>query len=94
MNPHIPGVLRQLDMRCIGWNKSVGDAGNRRQEKFSKLPKLAQPGNIILLHDCLPKPELKKEFLENLENLFRAIKEKGLQPVSIGKLLNVSEYQT
>jgi peptidoglycan/xylan/chitin deacetylase (PgdA/CDA1 family) len=94
MNPHIPGVLRQLDMRCIGWNKSVGDAGNRRQEKFSKLPKLAQPGNIILLHDCLPNPELKKEFLENLENLFRAIKEKGLQPVSIGKLLNVSEYQT
>jgi peptidoglycan/xylan/chitin deacetylase (PgdA/CDA1 family) len=93
MNPHVPGVLKQLRMQCIGWNKSVRDAGNRRQKRFSLIPQLAQPGSIILLHDCLPKPELKKEFLDRLEKLFRAIKEKGLRPVGVGELLNIKAYE-
>jgi peptidoglycan-N-acetylglucosamine deacetylase len=94
INPHVPGVLKQLNMHCIGWNKSARDAGNRRQKRFSLMPQLAQPGSIILLHDCLPKPEFKKEFLKNLEILFQAIKEKDLRPVGVGELLNMSEYQT
>jgi peptidoglycan/xylan/chitin deacetylase (PgdA/CDA1 family) len=93
MNPHVPGVLKQLNMQCIGWNKSVKDAGNRRQKRFTVFPKLAQPGSIILLHDCLPKPELKKEFLDNLEKLFQIIKEKGLRPVGVGDLFNFNEYE-
>ena len=93
MNSHIPGVLRQLKMYCIGWNKSARDAGNRRRGKLSKLTQLAQPGCIILLHDCLPKPEFKKEFLENLENLFQVIKGKGLKAVGVGELLNIKAYE-
>jgi hypothetical protein len=80
-------------MQCIGWNKSVKDAGNRRQKRVTVFPKLAQPGSIILLHDCLPKPELKKEFLDNLEKLFQIIKEKGLRPVGVGDLFNFNEYE-
>ena len=93
MNPHIPGVLRQLGMHCIGWNKSAKDAGNRRQKRFKFIPRLARPGGIILLHDCLPKPELKSGFLLQVEKLFQAIKERGLKPVGIGELLGISEYE-
>lgn len=93
MNPHVPDVLKQLHMHCIGWDKSASDAGNRRKKRISLIPQLAQPGSIILLHDCLPKPELKMEFLEHLEKLFQAIKEKGLQPVSVGELFNIKVYE-
>lgn len=93
MNPHIPNVLKQLNMHCIGWNKSACDAGNRRQRQFNAIPHLAQPGSIILLHDCLPKPELKKEFLEHLEKLFRVIQERGLRPVGVGELLDLKVYE-
>jgi peptidoglycan/xylan/chitin deacetylase (PgdA/CDA1 family) len=93
MNPHIPGVLRQLGMHCIGWSRSAKDAGNRRQKRFNFIPQLAQPGSIILVHDCLPKPELKSGFLLQLEKLFQAIKEGGLKPVGIGELSGISEYQ-
>ena len=93
MNPHVPGVLRQLNMHCIGWNKSVKDAGNRRQKRFAMIPNLAQPGSIILLHDCLTKAEFKMKFLQQLENLFQAIKEKGLRAVGVGELLNIKAYE-
>lgn len=93
MNPHIPGALLQLGMHCIGWSRSAKDAGNRRQKRFKLIPKLAQPGGIILLHDCLPKPELKSGFLLQVEKLFQTIKERGLKPVGVGELLGISEYE-
>jgi Predicted xylanase/chitin deacetylase len=93
MNPHVPGALKQLHMHCIGWNKSVRDAGNRRQKRFTLIPQLARPGSIVLLHDCLPRPELKKEFLEQLEKLLQAIKENGLRPAGVGELLDLKVYE-
>jgi Predicted xylanase/chitin deacetylase len=93
INPHVPGVLKQLNMQCIGWNKSVRDAGNRRGKRFKVIPKLAQPGSIILLHDCLPKQKLKMDFLEHLEKLLQAIKKKGLRAVGVGELLDLKVYE-
>ncbi len=92
MNPHVRGVLSRLTMTCVGWSASARDAGNRRTKKLYKLHTLAQPGTIILLHDCLPKPENKQVFLEQLERLLRTIQEKGLQPVGVDELLNVRAY--
>jgi len=44
MNPHVPGVLKQLRMHCIGWNKSIRDAGNRRQKTIYTIPQISATG--------------------------------------------------
>jgi peptidoglycan-N-acetylglucosamine deacetylase len=92
MNPHVLGVVSRLNMTCVGWSASARDAGNRRTKKLYTLHTLAQPGNIILLHDCLPKPENKRVFLEHLERLLIAIRKKGLRPIGVDELLNVKAY--
>ena len=63
MNPHVPGVLKKFNMRCIGWSKSAGEAGNRRLAKINKISTLAGAGEVILLHDTLPNPEYKQASL-------------------------------
>jgi len=92
MNPHVPIALTRLNMTCIGWNRRVRDAGNRRIKTLVGLPALAKPGSVILLHDCLPKPEMKPVFLAQLEKLLQTIKEKGLEPVRVDELFEVKAY--
>jgi len=92
MNPHVPLALMRLRMTCIGWNRRVGDAGNRRRKTLYDIPKLAKPGSVVLLHDCLPKPENKTVFLEQLELLLKALRKRGLKPVGVDELLDIRAY--
>ena len=92
MNPHVPGVLKKLNMSCIGWSKSAGDAGNRRSSKISKINTLAGEGEVILLHDTLPNPGYKQEVLSQLDKLCISIKSKKFEPVGVEEMFDIQAY--
>ena len=92
MNPHVPIALSRLNMSCVGWSKRLFDSGNKRLKKLYGMPALARPGAVILLHDCLPRPEHKKIFLEQFEKLLLAIRKQGLQAVGVDELLGLKAY--
>jgi peptidoglycan-N-acetylglucosamine deacetylase len=93
MNPHVPIALARLNMECIGWSERLRDSGNRRLQHLSKMPALAKPGALIMLHDCLPMPEHKLIFLEHFEKLLKAIRERGFEAVGVDKLLGLKAYE-
>ena len=93
MNPHVPGVLKKLNMYCIGWSKSAGDAGNRKISKICKINTLAGEGEVILLHDTLPNPEYKQKILNQLDKLCISIKTKKFEPVSIEEMFDIQAYK-
>jgi len=92
LNPHIIKALKRLGMSCIGWSERVRDSGNRRKNRIFLLYKMAKPGSVILLHDCLPVPDNKPVFLEQLEKLFISIREKGLNPVGLDEMFSIRAY--
>jgi len=91
-NPHTFKALRTLGLHCIGWSRSAGDAGNRRTRGIEKISKLAGPGEVLLLHDSLPKPDLKETILGRIENLCADIKARNLQPVTVNMLFGIETY--
>ena len=92
-NPHLRTALEELGMSCIGWNRSIGDAGNRFAGTFKRIPDLARPGSIILLHDCLPDPAKRDLFLQHLRLLFTSMKKQKLSGVTVSTLLNIPPYR-
>jgi hypothetical protein len=80
-------------MKCIGWNASANDKGNRDQKAFSRIPSLAIAGNVIMLHDILPRKELKTAFLSNLRRLFENIKSRNLNTLSIDRFFSIPAYR-
>jgi peptidoglycan/xylan/chitin deacetylase (PgdA/CDA1 family) len=93
-NPHLGGALSALGMKCIGWNKSVKDAGNRRSRRIAAISKLRiRPGDVVLLHDCLPIADRKQEFLSPLESLFAKMRDSGLTSVGINELFDITAYK-
>ncbi len=91
-NPHLNTALKKLNMECIGWSGSVRDGGNRFPKTFHLIPELARPGSVILLHDTVPVPEYKSDFLIQLENLFISIQEKKLRTASLQSLFSLQPY--
>jgi peptidoglycan-N-acetylglucosamine deacetylase len=92
MNPHTPIALARLNMVCVGWSERLHDSGNRRLQHLSKMPALAKPGALIMLHDCLPMPEHKLIFLGHFEKLLKTIREKGLDMVGADELTGLNAY--
>jgi peptidoglycan/xylan/chitin deacetylase (PgdA/CDA1 family) len=93
MNPHVPKAIKILGMTIIGWSKSAKDMGNRNAQNIKKIGQLAHPGDIVMMHDCLPKPELKKEILEAIKKLCASIQQQGLRAVTIDELFGLDPYE-
>jgi peptidoglycan/xylan/chitin deacetylase (PgdA/CDA1 family) len=93
MNPHTLNALKKLGMQCVGWSKSVKDAGNRRLNRVKHIHTLAQPDEVILLHDILPKPEFKDEILNKIEKLCMRIKERNLKAVGVDEMFGIKAYE-
>lgn len=93
MNPHTLKTLNKLNMQCIGWSKSVNEAGNRRIDKIKRIKNLTGSGEVILLHDILPIPEYKQEILHQIEELCASIKAQKLEPVGIDELFGIQAYE-
>ncbi len=92
-NPHLFPVLRELGMHCVLWSRSAWDAGNRNSAHIRRLETLPEGGAIILLHDALPRPELKTEVLEHLGLLFGEIRRRKLLPGRLDELLGIPTWR-
>ncbi len=93
MNPHTLKALRKLDMECIGWSRSAGDAGNRRLNKIRHIKSLAGPGQVVMMHDCLPKPQYKTEIINQIEKLCISLKEQDLEAVTVDEMFGLQAYK-
>lgn len=93
LNPHTLKVMKKLGMYCIGWTKSAGEAGNQRKTRISRISTLAKRGEVVLLHDVLPKPALKQEILLQLNQFCANIKQKELFPVDIATFFSLPAYE-
>jgi peptidoglycan-N-acetylglucosamine deacetylase len=92
-NPHLGTALSRLSMYCIGWSKSAREGGNRRIRNIRAIAGLARAGEVVLLHDCLPKPEYKQEYLARLEKLLEDIKAKRLATIGIDEMFDIPAYE-
>lgn len=92
-NPDSGKALARLEMDCVGWSRSVRDAGNRRRNALTRIPALVGPGEIILLHDILPVPENKDLLLGQIDALCASIASSGLRAVSVDELLRLPAYE-
>jgi peptidoglycan/xylan/chitin deacetylase (PgdA/CDA1 family) len=92
-NAHLFRALRRQRMTCICWNSAGRDAGNRRLAGIAKIGGLAHPGAIIVLHDVLPRPELKDMVLGQLRLLADDIAFQQLVPGRLDELLGIDACQ-
>jgi peptidoglycan/xylan/chitin deacetylase (PgdA/CDA1 family) len=94
-NPHLGTALSRLSMHCIGWSRSVRDGGNRSINNIRRIAGLSvKAGNVILLHDNLPRPQYKQEYLSQLEKLLENVKTKGLGTIGIDEMFDIPAYET
>jgi peptidoglycan/xylan/chitin deacetylase (PgdA/CDA1 family) len=81
-NPNIYRGLKGLNMRTIGWSIRSFDTRNERPEKVvSRILKRLGGGDIVLLH------ETSEHILEILEQILKDMKARGLDGVSLDRLL-------
>ena len=92
-NPHLRSALQQLDMECIGWNRTLRDAGNRFIHRFKNMPKLVHPGSVILLHDILPNMENRELFLKHFNELCSELSHHQLITVGVETLFGIKAYR-
>ena len=50
-NPHLPGVLKRLDLVLVGWDVRAFDRGAPAHVTAERVMRRARDGSIILLHD-------------------------------------------
>jgi peptidoglycan/xylan/chitin deacetylase (PgdA/CDA1 family) len=91
-NPHTHRALRALSMHCVGWSKSGRERGNRSRSGVARIGGLGAGGEMVLLHDSLPREELKSEVLNALTELFDAIAARKLKTVTVAQLCGVNAY--
>jgi peptidoglycan-N-acetylglucosamine deacetylase len=92
MNPHVLPVLATLGMRCVGWSRSAGDAGNRRRGALGMIPALAGSGETVLLHDVLPNATHGTALETALHRLVETIRAQHLDAVTVDRLFGLSPY--
>ena len=88
-NLKLGSILKQEGLHCVNFSCRGFDAGNRRFKGLAaRILKKVRPDDIILLHDILPKNSVTADmWLEEIEKIFTGLKNKKLQPVSLGKLI-------
>lgn len=93
MNPHTLKALRKLGMACVGWSRGTGDGGNRWLKRIRHIKTLAGPGQVVMMHDCLLKPQYKKDILDQIDSLCISLKEQGLEAVTVDELFGIPAYK-
>jgi peptidoglycan-N-acetylglucosamine deacetylase len=93
MNPHVPKALRRMKMICVGWSARAVDAGNRRRDGIKKIHLLARNGGqVVLLHDVLPRPEFKGVILHEIDMLCESLSSQGLTAYTIEEMFSLPGY--
>lgn len=91
LSPRYADVLYQTGLAAVTFSRRARDMGNRRVRGLARtLLKKIRPGDIVLLHDVMPRPDTGTGLLhEELAALLDGIKDKGLQIVPLDELLGV-----
>ncbi len=89
-NPRLNGVLKKLGLYAVNFNRRAVDMGNRRVRNLSqKILSRIQPGDIILLHDTLPRNKGQVDhWVRELDRLLRGVFEKNLRIVPLEHLID------
>jgi peptidoglycan-N-acetylglucosamine deacetylase len=88
-NPKLGSILKQQGLYCVNFSCRGFDAGNRKiNDLAAKILKKVRPGDIILLHDCMPKrPDTADVWLKEVDSLLAGLAERKLAAVSLEQLL-------
>lgn len=87
-NSRLWRVLLERGMFCVTYSCRAVDMGNRRTRNLAaKILSKANPGDIIALHDVAPKDGNVGHLIGEFDTLFRGLKEKGLETVSLARLI-------
>jgi peptidoglycan/xylan/chitin deacetylase (PgdA/CDA1 family)/2-polyprenyl-3-methyl-5-hydroxy-6-metoxy-1,4-benzoquinol methylase len=81
-------ILLELGMFCVNFSCRAGDMGNRRISRLSqRILNKVVPGDIILLHDVLPKNGDIDRLMSEMESICTGLRGKGLQIVPLERLI-------
>ena len=88
-NPIIAKVVKEKELKAIGWSIRSLDTMNKSRESINKkvISKL-HPGAIILLHDSCRDADVL------LKQLILSILEKGYKILPLDEMLNIEVYES
>ena len=88
-NPKLGSILKQQGLYCVNFSCRGFDAGNRHIKGLAqRILKKVRPGDIILLHDCMPQGANSVDMLlQEIEALLAGLAGKKLAPVSLEQLI-------
>jgi len=93
INPHLHPVLAGYGLRCVGWSRKAGEGGNRFAGRLHAIPGMAEGGQVLLLHDALPKPALKPKVLAAVRALLDAVRSKHLATETVDEFFSIPAYE-
>ncbi|HEY3450018.1 MAG TPA: polysaccharide deacetylase family protein [Myxococcales bacterium] len=90
-NPRLGIVLRRLKLGCVCFSCRPLDFGNRRLKGLAdRVLARAHAGDIILLHDVAPLPEVGAEvWLAEIEKIVAGLEAAGLRVVPLSDLIGL-----
>lgn len=88
-NPRLPIVLKRLALGCVCFSCRPLDFGNRRLRGLAgRVLARVRPGDIILLHDVAPLPEVGVEaWLAEVEKVLDGLAQANLAVVPLSSLI-------
>ncbi len=89
VNPRLwPELLRQ-GLSCITFSRRGRDFGNRRIPGIARRTlRHVKAGDVIMLHDCLPKTKGQIElWLQEIEQVIAGVQAKGLEIIPLSALI-------
>lgn len=88
-NPKLGSILKQQGLYCVNFSCRGVDFGNRKIKGLAeRILKKVRPGDIILLHDCMPQKASSIDlWLQEIEALLVGLAERNLAAVSLEQLI-------
>lgn len=94
-NPHLRRILLEEGMFCVNFSCRALDRGNRRVAGLAaRLLAQASPGDIILLHDVMPKDGDTNRLLNEFATLLSGLQDRGLAILPLGQLIGKEVMET
>jgi peptidoglycan/xylan/chitin deacetylase (PgdA/CDA1 family) len=87
-SPQLRGALAEEGLRCVAWSCRGLDFGNRRLRGLARrVLRRVRGGDVILLHDALPRPEALDPWLAEVRAVLDGLRARGLRVVPLAELL-------
>jgi peptidoglycan-N-acetylglucosamine deacetylase len=90
-NPRVHAAAKAVGLPIVTWGKSPRDGRIAFTEaKARALGESMKPGDIVMMHDgvYLSRAEVREETVKHLPVLLKVLKDRGLTPVTLDRLLS------